>query len=130
MNARKNRWHTQEPATSEGIALTSNVKALREAYYTGARLPSPNDDGFLEPIGVRSNDNQTGTVLLECSVSSLRYELGIPRATTAERELVREQQERAIEPTCPRHTDPPRRLQRSGTALVCAACGVRYGTSA
>lgn len=128
MNAPRNRWHMQEPVASEGLALTSNVRALRDAYYANARVPSPNGDGFLEVIGVRSNDNGTGTVLFECSVSSLRYELGIPRATTEERQAVREQQGRGVDPTCPRHDDPPRRLQRTGTALICPACGVRYGT--
>ena len=41
----------------------------------------------------------------------------------------RYQQKEGRDPTCPRHTDPPEKLLRSGETLVCPRCGVRYGKS-
>lgn len=124
-------WHTQEPAHSEGFPLTKDAKRGREMlrrYYAGKRLPSPMG-GFLEPLRVRAEDDGSGSALFECSTSSLRFELHIPKATRTERQKVKAQQDAGEDPTCPRHDDPPRRLQRVGTWLVCPACGVRFGRS-
>ncbi len=120
-------WHRQEPASSEGFPLTKGVKALLEAYYRGGHLASPMG-GFLEPLHVRNEADGSGTVLLECSASSLRYELRVPKATKAERAEVRAAQEAGGAVICPRHTAPERRLQRVGRHVVCPLCGVRYGT--
>jgi hypothetical protein len=126
MSLSQNRWHTQDPVSSEGTRLEAGLKQLRAAYYSGGRMPSPHD-GFLEPIGVRSESDGGGVVLLECSVSSLRYELRIPKASTDERAIVRTQQEAGQDPDCPRHVTPSKRLVRSGVHLTCPACGVRFG---
>lgn len=125
-------WHTQDPVKTGGIPLVKDpkkAKALLKIYYEGGRMPSPMG-GFLEPLRVRPEDDGTGTALFECSASSLRFSLPIPKATRAERKKVKEQQEERLDPTCPRHDDPPRSLQRVGDHLVCPACGVRYGRPA
>ena len=125
-------WHTQDPVETQGIPLAKSskeAKPLLQRYYEGNRLRSPMG-GFLEPLRVRPEDDGTGTVLFECSTSSLRFSLAVPKATRTERKKVKEQQEDDLEPTCPRHDDPPRALQRVGDHLVCPACGVRYGRPA
>ena len=83
-------------------------------------------DGFLAPLRVRSNDDGSGTVVFECSASSLRFELAIPSATRGEKKKVKKVQEEGEDPNCPRH-DPPQHLNRVGPYLVCPLCGVRYG---
>lgn len=119
-------WHTQEPASSEGIPLGKGAKALLQAYYRGGHMPSPMG-GFLDPLRVRNESDGSGTVLLECSASSLRYELKVPKATRKERADIKAAQEAGDATFCPRHTEPSRRLQRVGGHLVCPLCGVRYG---
>lgn len=119
-------WHTQDPASSKGLPLGEQERTLRQQYYAGNRIPSPNG-GFLEPLNVRTEKDGSGTVLMECNASSLRYELHIPKATTRERKDVKAQQAEGLDPACPRHTVPLQRLRRMGDALVCPLCGVRYG---
>lgn len=119
-------WHTQEPASSEGIPLDKGAKALLQVYYRGGHMPSPMG-GFMVTLRVRPESDGSGTVLLECSASSLRYELKVPKASRKERTEVKEAQEAGDPVLCPRHTEPTRRLQRVGGHLVCPACGVRYG---
>lgn len=119
-------WHTQDPASSEGIPLEKEARTLRPQYYAGTRLSSP-AGGFLEPLSVRSVADGSGVVLMECNASSLRYELRLPRATTRERKAVKAQQDEGVDPSCPRHVEPAERLRRMGDALVCPRCGVRYG---
>jgi hypothetical protein len=118
-------WHTQDPVGSRGIPLDEGVKELRRQYYAGSRLESPMG-GFLEPLRVRVENDGSGTALFECSASSLRFELRLPRATTTERKKVRDAQEDGLEPDCPRHPAGTR-LQRVGSYLVCPRCGVRFG---
>lgn len=121
-------WHTQDPAESSGIALgetPKETKRLLQLYYQGARLDSPMG-GFLEPLGVRYDDDGSGTAIFECSASSLRYHLSIPKATRTERKKVKDALDEGIDPSCPRHVDPPRRLQRVKGNLACTACGVAY----
>jgi len=125
-------WHTQAPVPSDGIPLGKGGKASKELlrqYYAGNRLPSPMG-GFLELLRVRPEDDGSGVALFECSASSLRFSLAVPKATRAERQKVKEQQQAGDDPDCPRHVDPPRRLQRIGGYLICTACGVRYGRPA
>jgi hypothetical protein len=125
-------WHTQDPAQSDTIPLAKDAKRAKQLlrrHYAGQRLASPMG-GFLEPLRVRSEDDGSGTALFECSTSSLRFALPIPKATRTERQKVKGQQDAGEDPTCPRHDDPPRRLQRVGSHLVCPACGVRYGRPA
>ncbi|MEK9501445.1 hypothetical protein [Gaopeijia maritima] len=118
-------WHTQDPASSEGLPLKKGAKALLEAYYRGGHLPSPMG-GFLDPLRVRTESDGSGTVLFECSASSLRYELRVPKASRDEKAAVKAAQEADEPVVCPR-CEPARRLRRAGTHLVCPRCGVRYG---
>jgi hypothetical protein len=125
-------WHSQDPVQSDVIPLGTEGKRGKEAhrrYYAGQRMPSPMG-GFLEPLRVRAEDDGSGTVIFECSTSSLRFSLAIPKATRTERQKVKNQQDAGEDPTCPRHDDPPRRLQRAGPYLICPLCGVRYGRPA
>jgi hypothetical protein len=121
-------WHTQEPASSDGIPLQKGAKATLKAYYRGGHLPSPMG-GFLEPLRVRHESDGSGTVLFECSASSLRFELSVPKATRTEKAAVKAAQEAGEPLSCPRHAEPPQRLQRIGGQVVCPLCGVRYGRS-
>lgn len=121
-------WHTQDPASSDGISLEKEARRLRPQYYAGTRIASPNG-GFLEPLSVRTASDGSGIVLMECNASSLRYELRIPRATTKERKAVKAEQASGVDPTCPRHVEQPQRLRRVGDALVCPLCGVPFGRS-
>jgi hypothetical protein len=122
-------WHTQDPADSGGIVLGESpkqTKRLLQLYYQGARLDSPMG-GFLEPLGVRPEADGSGTALFECSASSLRFRLTIPKATRTERACVKKDVEAGRDANCPRHLEPPRRLQRVGGNLACPACGVPFG---
>ena len=120
-------WHTQAPADDRGIPLEGGKKLLQQ-YYAGARLESPHG-GTLHLLRIRPEDDGSGTVLFECAVSSLRYELHVPKATRTDRKKVKDQQDEGREPFCPRHVETPEKLIRSGDQLVCALCGVRYGRS-
>lgn len=119
-----NGWHTQEPASTEALPLKG--KEILKRYYSNQYLESPMG-GALHELRVRPEPDGSGTVLFECSASSLRYELKIPKATRRDKEKVKEQQEEGRDPVCPRHEDPPEKLLRNGDNLVCPRCGVRYG---
>ena len=80
-------WHTQDPASPEGLPLKG--KELLAQYYAGQRMESPMG-GTLHELRVRPESDGSGTVLFECSASSLRYELHIPKATRRDREKVKE----------------------------------------
>ena len=99
-------------------------KQLLKQYYAGQQLPSPNG-GFLILLGVRGSDDGSALAIFECSVSSLRYEVKIPKATRTERKQVKEILDAGGDPDCPRH-GPGSRLTRAGKDLVCSECGVAY----
>ncbi|MFQ5537537.1 MAG: hypothetical protein ACE5GJ_08815 [Gemmatimonadota bacterium] len=113
----------------EGVVVETmtleNPKQLLKFYYSGARIPSPNG-GFLIPLGVRAADDGSAVLFLECSVSSLRYQLAIPKATRTDRRKVKEMQKAGVDPHCPRH-GPGQRLVRAEKNLVCPLCGIAYG---
>ena len=71
-------------------------------------------------------DDGTGRAILECSTSSLRFELTIKKATRTEKQKVKEAQAAGSDPTCPRHGSD-QRLSRLGSYWFCPQCGVRYG---
>ncbi len=119
-------WHTQDPASADGIPLKKGAKALLKAYYRSGHLPSPMG-GFLEPLRVRSESDGSGTILLECSASSLRYQLAVPKATRAEKTAVKEAQAEGGALDCPRCESPTHRLRRVEGHLVGPCCGVRFG---
>ena len=101
-----------------------NEKQLLKQYYAGQQMESPNG-GFLMLLGVRAAEG--GALgILECSATSMRYQVLIPKATRAERRRVKEVLDAGDDPDCPRH-GPGRRLVRAGRDFVCPDCGVAYG---
>ncbi|MEM7413902.1 MAG: hypothetical protein AAF389_00310 [Gemmatimonadota bacterium] len=103
-----------------------NAKALLAKYYAGQQMPSPNG-GFLMLLGIRSIQAGGAIGIFECSVSSIRYSLDIPKATRTERKKVKESLDVGREPPCPRCSGLDTRLTRAGKQLVCGTCGVAYG---
>ena len=109
----------------DGIMILEEDKILLKAFYAGQQMPSPMG-GFLQPLGVRSRDDGGAIALMECSASSLRYQMNLAKATRGERAHVKEAQDAGDDPDCPRH-GPGHRLFRAGKDLVCALCGISYG---
>jgi len=102
-----------------------NEKQLLKSFYAGQQLPSPMG-GFLELLRVRAGEDGKSLAIFECSASSLRYAIEIPKATRTERKKVREVKKEGDDPDCPRHGEGTR-LVRAGKDLVCPLCGVAYG---
>ncbi len=118
------------PHNDRGVAAESDQRltlpdeeSLLCLYYEGGRLPSPSG-GFLMVLGVRPEDEGSGSILLECMSSSLRYEMSVPRATRSERKKVRAMIDEGRDPKCPRHQG--QLLVRIRHDLACSRCGVRY----
>ena len=103
----------------------ADAKKLQKRYYAGLQLPSP-QGGFLEPLRVRHEKDRSATAIFECTTSSLRYALPIPKATRTERSKVKKMQAEGADPNCPRHGSSTR-LLRAGRDLLCPLCGVPYG---
>ena len=99
-------------------------KQLLKQYYAGQRMESPNG-GFLMLLGISSGEGGVAVGIFECSASSLRYEIVIPKATRGERKRVKERVDAGEDPDCPRH-GPGVRLVRAGRDFVCNECGVAY----
>jgi adenylate kinase len=110
----------------DGILILSDDKVLHRAYYGGQQIPSPMPEGFLMLLGVRRSSDGKGAALFECSASSLRCQLSIPKATSRERSAVKAVQTAGDDPDCPRH-GPGHRLVRAGNDLTCRLCGISYG---
>ncbi len=100
------------------------ARQLLKEYYAGQRMESPNG-GFLILLGIRPQEGGKAVGVFECSASSLRYEIVIPKATRTERKKVRDVLQQGGDPDCPRH-GPDSRLVRAGKNLVCSSCGVAY----
>jgi hypothetical protein len=118
------------PHSDSGGALESDRRltvpdedSLLSLYYAGGRLPSPSG-GFLMVLGVRPEDEGSGSLLLECTSSSLRYQMIVPKATRSERKKVRAMIDEDSDPKCPRHQG--QLLVRIRHDLACPKCGVRY----
>ncbi|MEX2466120.1 MAG: hypothetical protein WD995_04375 [Gemmatimonadota bacterium] len=107
------------------VLQLDNQKQLLKQYYQGQQMESPNG-GFLMLLGVRPVEEGGAIAIFECSASSLRYELPIPKATRTERRKVKDALDAGKDPDCPRHGEG-HRLVRAGKDLVCTACGVAYG---
>ena len=101
----------------------SDEKGLLGVYYEGNRLPSPMG-GFLMVLRVQPEEDGSGSILLECNSSSLRYRLNVNKATRTERSRVREMMAEGDEPKCPRHGD--QLLIRVKNDYLCPLCGVRF----
>ena len=106
------------------VLQVDNKKQLLKQYYAAQRMDSPNG-GYLMLLGIRLGEDGNAVGIFECSSSSLRYELVIPKATRTERKKVRDVIGAGDAPDCPRH-GPSARLIRVGRNLVCTDCGVAY----
>ncbi len=118
------------PHDDRGVAAESDQRltlpdedGLLCIYYGGGRLPSPSG-GFLMVLGVRPEDEGSGSILLECTSSSLRYQMSVPKATRSERKKVRAMIDEGGDPKCPRHQG--QLLVRIRHDFSCPRCGVRY----
>mgnify|MGYP004236405905 FL=1 len=110
-------------SVSDAAMGLSNSLDLLRLYYEGGRLPSP-PGGFFMVLRVQTEDDGSGSVLLECAASSLRYRLKVPKATRTERKRIRDAMGEGAEPKCPRHVD--QFLVRMRNDLLCPKCGVKY----
>ena len=110
-------------AESDRRLTLPNEDALLRLYYEGGRLTSP-AGGFLVVLGVRPEDDGSGSLLLECTSSSLRYKMSVPKATRSERKQVRTLIDDGGDPKCPRHQGQI--LVRIRHDFACPSCGVRY----
>ncbi len=113
----------QEGTTGDSPFPLPDEKNLLRLYYEGGRLPSPTG-GFLMVLRVRSEDDGSGSILLECSAASLRYLLRVPKATRTERSKVTAMIKEGFEPQCPRHEH--QLLVRVRNDFLCPRCGVRF----
>ena len=104
----------------------SQTKHLLAAYYEGTRLPSV-AGGFFQILRVKSEEDGSGVVLLECGSSSLRYLMKIPKAKSVEKKDIQVEMKGGRELQCPRHLAQP--LNRLGNRYVCRKCGVTYAVS-
>ena len=118
------------PLNDRGVSVESDQRlilpdedSLLRLYYDGGRLPSPSG-GFLIVLGVQPEDEGSGSILLECTSSALRYRMSVPKATRSERKKVRAMIDEGSDPKCPRHQG--QLLVRIRHDLACASCGVRY----
>ena len=75
-------------------------------------------------LGVQPEVEGSGSVYLECTSSSLRYRMSVPKATRAERKKVRDLIDEGGDPECPRHRE--QFLTRIRHDFACPKCGVRY----
>lgn len=107
------------------VLQMDNDKQLLKQYYAAQQMRSPNG-GFLMLLGVRPDEGGAAVGIFECSVSSLRYEVVIPKASRRERKAVKEILATGGDPDCPRH-GVGNRLVRAGRNLVCRRCGVAFG---
>jgi hypothetical protein len=107
---------------AQGLSLPDE-DGLLGLYYEGRRLPSPSG-GFLMVLRVLPEAEGSGLVLLECTASSLRYHLNVPKATRTEGKKVRDMITDGTDLKCPRHRGEL--LTRIRHDLVCPRCGVRY----
>ena len=110
-------------AESDRRLTLPNEDALLRLYYDGGRLPSP-AGGSLVGLGGRPADGGSGSLLPECTSSSLRYKMSVPKATRSERKQVRTLIDEGGDPKCPRHQGEI--LVRIRHDLACSSCGVRY----
>jgi hypothetical protein len=114
----------RKPSILPDAIRLDDDKALLKAYYAGHRMESPNG-GYLMLLGIHPVEGGTAVGIFECSASSLRYEIEIPKATRTERKRVRDVLDEGEDPDCPRHGQGVR-LVRAGRDLVCTACGIAY----
>ncbi len=112
----------------EGILSLSpsQTKKLLTFHYEDARLPSP-AGGIFQVLRVKSEDDGSGLILLECGSSSLRYLLKVPKAKRTEKKDIQTKLNKGGELWCPRHS--LQSLHRVENSYVCRKCGVAYAKS-
>ena len=115
---------TSDTAEDDVPFPLTDEKALLRLYYEGSRMRSPTD-GFLILLHVQPEGDGSGSLLLECNSSSLRFKLSVPKATRTERSKVKAMIDDDREPKCPRHHGE-QLLTRVKDDFLCPLCGVRY----
>jgi len=108
-----------------GVEELADAKKMERLFCSGRQLPSPMG-GILIALGVRSEDDGTSTVLLECQSSSLRYQLPIRKATRTERTKVKGQVDEGLDPLCPRGEEGPSLVRRAND-WYCPRCNIKFG---
>ncbi len=121
---RATRQETERQQEARPLPLPE-AKGSLKAFYAGARMASP-VGGFLEVLRVHPSDDGSAKVILECSTSSLRFEMPIKKATRTERAKIKQSLSEGADPDCPRHGEG-HRLTRAGNSLYCGACGIPFG---
>ena len=109
---------------SDTLLPLSDEKQLLRLYYAGKRLPSPTG-GVLIVLRVCPEADGSGSIVLECNASSLRYLLSVKKATRTERQKVKEMIKKSEDLKCPRHVS--QLLVRADKNFMCQLCGVSFG---
>jgi hypothetical protein len=109
---------------SDTLFPLSDEKQLLRLYYAGKQLPSPTG-GALIVLRVYPEADGSGSIILECDSSSIRYLLSVKRATRTERQKVKEMITKNEDPQCPRHIS--QLLFRADKDFMCQLCGVPFG---
>ena len=105
------------------VLQLENEKQVLKQYYGGHQIESPNG-GFLMLLGIRGTSDGA-IAIFECSATSMRYEVSIPKATRTERKKVKDQLAERDDAECPRCGEG-NRLGRVGPDLACGRCRVAY----
>lgn len=123
----KKRFVPKKMRESVGFGATElpDVDKAERLHCSGRQVPSPMG-GFLESLGTRDEPNGTSTVLFECKISTLRFQLPLRRSTWRERKKVRAQADEGLEPMCPRAELGPA-LVRRGQEWYCPRCSLMFG---
>lgn len=122
-----NKFENDEVTGEEILHLSpSQARRLLGLYYEDVSLPSP-AGGIFQILRVKSEDDGSGIMLLECGSSSLRYLLKIPKAKRAEKKDIQTRLKKGEQLWCPRHS--LQSLHRVGDKYVCRKCGVVYAIS-
>lgn len=114
----------REPIGFGATELPDLDKAER-LHCSGRQVPSPMG-GFLESLGTRGEPDGTSTILFECKISTLRFQLPLRRSTWRERRKVRAQADEGLEPMCPRAEFGPAMVRR-GKDWYCPRCNLMFG---
>ncbi len=108
-----------------GATELPDVDKAERFHCSGRQVPSPMG-GFLESLGTRGEPDGTSTVLFECKISTLRFQLPLRRSTWRERRKVRMQADEGLDPMCPRAELGPG-LVRRGRDWYCPRCNLMFG---
>lgn len=114
-----------ETPRKRGNLPLEDTKQLTKEFYAGVRMESPLG-GKLELLGFQAQEDGSSLLVFECSASSLRFEMTVPKGTRRDREKIKEQVANGEDPVCPRcFSRYP--LDRVGKNMRCSHCGVSFG---